>query len=225
MKRASQLLTDEEKKAVQDAVAEAERGTSGEVVPVVATRSGRYDRGEDLFGVVLGLAAVTVGWLVGQDAIPPGDWGERWEVVLGLVAVLVLFVGGFTAGAALATRFPELALLFVGKKEMLAEVQRAGAAAFYRFRVRRTAGGTGILIYVSLLERMVWVFGDAAIAERHDQSRWEELKDTVIAGIRQGRAAEGLCAAIARCGEILAEYFPIQPGDVNELTNELRVVD
>ena len=43
MQRASDLFTEEQRKQVEKAVVEAEAKTSCEVVPVVATASGRYD--------------------------------------------------------------------------------------------------------------------------------------------------------------------------------------
>jgi putative membrane protein len=72
---------------------------------------------------------------------------------------------------------------------------------------------------------MVWVVGDQAIAEKLDQSHWDGVKDLVIDGLRKNTPAEGLCAAIKRCGELLAQHFPIAPDDVNELSNDLRLID
>ena len=43
--------------------------------------------------------------------------------------------------------------------------------------------------------------------------------------MKSGRAAEGLVQAIRKSGELLAGHFPIQPGDVNELSNELVLLD
>ena len=58
MKLASQIFNDQERKRVDDAVAQAEKRTSAEIVPVVATSSGRYDRAEDIVGLFVGLIVV-----------------------------------------------------------------------------------------------------------------------------------------------------------------------
>jgi putative membrane protein len=105
------------------------------------------------------------------------------------------------------------------------EVQRAAWQAFGNFRVGRTAGGTGILLYVSLFEQMVCVLGDDPIAAKLDQKTWDEIRDTIIEGIRGRQAAGAFCQAIARCGELLSQHFPYRMGDVNELSDELRVID
>jgi putative membrane protein len=128
-------------------------------------------------------------------------------------------------GTAAATFLPTLALPFVTEKEMRGEVERSAAEAFHRFRLRKTAAGTGILLYVSLYERRVRVLGDDAIAEKIDQKDWETVRDLIVDGIRANRASEGICRAISKCGELLSRHFPIQPGDANEIRNELQIID
>ena len=97
--------------------------------------------------------------------------------------------------------------------------------AFGSFRVRRTAAGTGILLYVSLFERTVCVLGDDAIAARLEQKDWSEVRDIILKGLGSGRAADALCEAIARCGDLLSRHFPYRAGDVNEIGDELRLVN
>jgi len=119
----------------------------------------------------------------------------------------------------------ELAAAMEVEAEMRAEVERSAAAAFQRLRVRRTAGGTGVLLYVSLYERMVHVLGDHAVAEKLEQSDWNDVCGLVVDGLKQGRGAEGLIAAVRRCGDLLAAHFPAERGDRNEITDELRFLD
>lgn len=226
MKRASQFFNKEDLRKIADAVEDAERRTSGEIVPAVAGVSGRYDRAEDLFGMVLALVVLTLSWLWVQEIQPvEGDWEMGQTLVLGLVPILFIVLAGFLIGAVAATRIPVLRLPFISKKEMLQEVERGAAEAFHRFRVRRTAEASGILIYVSLYEHMVRVIGDDAINEKLGQSDWDGVRDLVIDGIRSGQPADGLVRAIRKCGELLSEHFPVRPGDVNELHNELRIID
>lgn len=226
MKMASKFFSEEERKAISSAVAEAERRTSGEIVPVVATVSGHYDRAEDLFGVLTALLALALSWIFFQEIQPvKGDWASGQTFPLGLVSLLLIVAAGFVLGTAAATYLPVLRLPLLPRQEMRREVERSAAEAFQRFRVRKTAAGTGILIYVSLHERMVQVLGDDAISARMNQRDWDAVRDLVIEGFRSGRAAEGLKQAILKCGELLSRYFPSQPGDVNEVTNELRIID
>jgi hypothetical protein len=50
-------------------------------------------------------------------------------------------------------------------------------------------------------------------------------KAVMLSGIRQGKAGDALCAAVGQDGELLAQHFPVMPGDSNELSNELRFLD
>jgi putative membrane protein len=226
MKRASKFFTPEEQDKINQAVVEAEKRTSGEIVPVVATASGRYDRAEDVAGLLLGLAVLTATWLWFQRVVPvQGDWEQGQRLTLGLPWILLIVAVSFVVGATLASRIGWLRRLLVSNREMREEVQRAAWQAFGNFRVGRTAAGTGILLYVSLFEQMVCVLGDDPIAARLDQKTWDEIRDTITEGIRGRQAAGAFCQAIARCGELLSQHFPYRMGDVNELSDELRVID
>ena len=50
MQRAANFFNAEQRQQITRAVAQAESGTSCEIVPVVATVSGRYARPEDMVG-------------------------------------------------------------------------------------------------------------------------------------------------------------------------------
>ena len=223
--KASALFSDADRQAVSEAITEAERHTSGEIVPVVATVSGRYDRAEDLFGVVVALVAVTIAWLVFQDVTVDGQWQSGPVPALGLLPTLVIILVGFVAGAAVATKVPVIRLPFISKTEMTEEVERRAAESFQRLRVRATSGGTGVLIYVSLYERMVRVLGDEVIMGKLDQAQWDEMRDLLLAGLAGGKPADGFVAAIKKCGDLLAEHFPAEAGGENQLRNELHVID
>ncbi len=224
MKSASALFSDQDRQAVAAAVAEAERSTAGEIVPVVASVSGRYDRAEDLFGLLVGLVALVVVWTLFQGTTQ-ADWIGEGIPTLGLLTVVLVVAVGFVGGAALATRVPLLRLLFIPRSEMLDEVERRALEAFQRRRVRATAGATGVLIYVSLYERMVRVVGDDAIAAKVTQQDWDTICALVVDGMKSGDPTKALVQAVRKTGELLTRHFPIQPGDRNELPNELTLID
>jgi len=226
MQRARNLLTPEEREKINQAVAEAEKQTAGEIIPVLATASGRYDRAEDLAGFLIALGTLTASWLAFQRVVPlGGDWADGFWLTLRLRWVLLILIGGFILGTALASRVGWMRRLLVRQREMREEVERAAWETYSRMRVGRTAGGTGILLYVSLFERMVCVLGDEPIAQKLGQEAWDEVRDLILTAIREKRPADGFCRAIRRCGELLGQHFPLPPGDVNELPNELRILD
>ncbi len=227
MQRASTCLTPEQRAEVERAIADAERSTSAEIVVVLATRSGRYDRAEDIVGVLLGLVAVSIAWLVWQrPVVEAGEWGTSGSLAFGLLPLLAMFVIWTIAGAALATWFPALARPFVSRAHLEAEVRRRGVEAFHLLRVYHTSDRTGLLIFVSLVERMAWVVGDDVIKAKVPESTWTEACSAVTAAFRACRPAEGFVKAVSLCGAALAAHFPPVPGQpTDELANTVHVMD
>jgi len=223
MQKASALFSTQDRDAIAKAIGDAEQATAGEIVPVVATASGRYDRAEDLFGVLTATVALAIAWWLWPAS--QAQWSSEVSSGPGLVAALVIVWLGFLLGATLATRLPVLRLPFVSKNEMRDEVERRALECFQRFRLRATKGGTGILIYVSLHERMVRVVGDDGIASKLSQSDWDGIRDGLIRDLAAQRPTQGLVTAIQASGALLAQHFPIQADDQNELGNELHLID
>jgi len=225
---ASQVFSGEDRAAVSAAVAEAEKRTAGEIVPVVATASDRYERAEDTFGLWMAVVAVTAAWIFLQGLRPvAGEWASetRWEISLGLLPLLALFVGMWIAGVILASRVPLLKRFAVTRSAQRRAVEEAAERAFEGCHARRTKGATGIVLYISLFERMVTVQADRAVAEKVDPSEWKAVCDGLVRAMREGKRREGLVEAVRKCGDLLAKHLPVQPGDVNELPNELRLLD
>ncbi len=225
MKLASQLFTETIRQQVAEAVATAEEKTSGEIVPVVATSSGRYDRPEDIVGLITGLSLSGLAWCVDFGALFGAGWEGGEHAGPCWVTVAVLMVVGFVVGAITASHVAPLRRFFTPREEMRQEVMARAAEAFQTNRLRATKDATGVLIYVSLYERMVRVLGDDAIAAKVSQPQWDDICNAVIQGMAHGRPGGGLVEAIGKAGELLGEHFPRAEDDVDELTNELRLID
>ena len=97
---ASQLFNDADRQRVNESVRLGESRTSAEIVPVVATTSGRYDRAEDLAGLWLGvllMIPVVIFWPAPYQT-ESGSWGGSSPVWF-IIRLIVAVVTGFTAGA------------------------------------------------------------------------------------------------------------------------------
>ena len=225
MRQASTRFSDEQRKRIAQAVAQAESTTSAEIVPVVATASGRYDRPEDIAGLWLGMIGLVVAWwLMPATAIESGSWGgmPEWGRLLLMVIVAV---AGFVVGAAIASRVAWLRLLFTPRRQMRDEVSARARAVFFDQRVHRTAGGTGLLVYVSLYERVAAVLADQSVVDKLGQAALDELCATLTGRLREVHPADALCSIIGVAGERLAPVLPRAEGDINELPNALVVLD
>jgi putative membrane protein len=90
--------------------------------------------------------------------------------------------------------------------------------------VYSTRDRTGILIFLSLLERRVIVLCDEGIKAKVKQEAWDSIVATIVDGIKAGRPSEGLLKAIAACGSLLeSENVTKRPDDTSELSDSIHI--
>ena len=225
MQRASEFLDEEQRKQIEKAVGEAEAMTSCEIVPVVATASGRYDRAEDMVGLWLAvLAAVIVWWLFPRQPTESGSWGGTLFGT-GLFTMIAAVLLAFMAGAIAASRLGSLRRLFTPRNQMFDEVSARAREVFFDQRVHHTSGASGVLIYVSLFEHMAVVLGDQTVLEKLGQEALDGLCQQLTQGLHRGEAADAICSAITATGKQFSELMPCAEEDVNELQDTLILID
>ena len=200
---------------IREAVQRAERRTRGEIVPMVVPVSARYRDASYLAGLVVAL--VTLAVLMSLDY----GWGlwrwtghhPGWMIVGALTAyALGSFIG----------RFPRIIHLLISDERMAMKVRLRAERAFYEQGLHKTKEGTGILIFLSVLERRAQILADRAIDARVPPGTWDLLVRNLVQGIRADHPTKALCDAIAQCGDLLAIHFPAHGGDnPNELPDEL----
>lgn len=225
MKNSKTLLSESEITEIESAIKKVEIKTSAEIVPVIATSSGQYQRAEDLFAMVFAFLLLSSVWLwIGVKGLPV-DWSDEIITSLNLPTVLIILFVSFIVGVRLANFFPELILPFITKKEIKNNVEYKAREVFQRLSIRNTKYANGILIYVSLFERQVKVLGDHTVNEKIPDVEWEVLSDTVAEGFRKNAPAKAMREGILYCGRILEESLLIKSGDVNELQDKLHLID
>lgn len=209
--RPSKLLSQADRERIEAAVRAAEAGTSGEIVVQVVRRSDGFAAAPwrlSAFAAALALLAA--------------EWTAPWSPLLalfGLRALAVVLVHG-------ACALDPIRRLGVREPELEQAAQRSALAAFHRHVARRTAGQTGILIYLTLFEHRVVVLGDAAIDRALAPGEsWQGVVDDVLDGLRRGRAADGLVQGIERCGAMLAHPLPRAADDRDEIPHGLILSD
>ncbi|MBX7258703.1 MAG: hypothetical protein K1Y02_20245 [Candidatus Hydrogenedentes bacterium] len=224
MQRASRFFTDDQRKAIEQAVAEAESKTSAEIVPALTTASGRYDRAEDIIGLCFGVIALAIAWLSLRNAPAETDWGIAWGryELPALIAALAL---GWFLGVVVAMRIAWLRRLFTPRGQMRAEVNLGARQMFFDWRVHRTATGAGVLVYISLYERMTVVLADETALGALGQQRIDQLCAELTPILRSSEPAAGLCRFLNQLGDELGAKLPRAANDANELPNGLVLID
>ncbi|CAN5558175.1 hypothetical protein BH23BAC4_BH23BAC4_13740 [soil metagenome] len=204
---------------IHDAVAHAETQSSGEIIPYLVERSGRYEIAywrAGVFGAAIGLLLVVLAQRLGL-----GGWEAAWLYTAGGLSIAII-VGACVALGATAL-LPGLQRFLAGGDRMAERVHKRAAMAFISEEVFATTHRTGILILVSLFEHRIEVLGDTGISSRVDPDQWADVVEAIRDGIRKGELGKGLAEGVRRCGELLknADLPEGQTGDV-VLENRLR---
>jgi putative membrane protein len=162
-----------------------------------------------------------IGGLAGQFTAVAIAGAFHWPILSSMAALVV--GAGFAAGVAGARLLPGLRRVFIGRQTAETEVYQRALQAFFENGLTETRDRTGVLIFVSLLERRVRVIADAGIDKRVPKGTWDQVVNLVLSGVRSDDLAGGLAAAVDRCGDILSEHFPKREFDYNELPDDVRM--
>jgi putative membrane protein len=208
--KVERFFTPREKEEISQAIKSVEKRTIGEVAVILVDQSDPYPEGEFLGGILIGglLAFVVDLWFF---------HGQIWYLIpLHFLFALPLYL--------LFQKIPVLKTPFLGGRRKEAAVRKRALEAFYEKGLYRTHLSTGVLFFLSLLERKVWVLADKGIYEKIKQETLNRFAGQVSAGVRERQAGQALVQAIQGVGNLLAEHFPIAPGDRDELPNEVMTL-
>jgi putative membrane protein len=209
------VFSDAEMAAVRAAVTEAEKRTSGEIVPYVVPASDAYPNA--LWkGATLGALA---GPLLALALHRLWDlWGTHLELWVTAPAA-----AGAAIGFLLAAFVPPVKRWLAGDEMLELRTRQRAEMAFLEEEVFRTRERTGILLFLSLFEHRVVVLADGGIHTLVEPGQWDGIAARIAAGIRAGRGGEALLEAIQSCGALLERHgVARRADDVNELPDELR---
>lgn len=209
--RMERFICKADRDKIEACAREAEKGTSGEIVVMVVPRSHRYPMA-DLLGATAFSLPIAI-------ALTPELGGLLWAGHWNLWIFLVVLIPLFLAFQQVVKRLQVLQRWFISGKEMEDEVREAAHVQFFRKGLYRTREETGVLIYVSVFERRVWVLGDRGINAAIPEGHWQGAVSMIVQAIKDRRPTEGICQAVGTVSKILQEKFPIRPDDRNELQN------
>ena len=200
------MLTQDERDKIAAAVAEVEKHTASELVTAVYSKSDSY--ASFRVGCAFGLALLLVGVAhLMQPSIPVME-------LLGTQMLIALAAYGITG-------LPAVLRIIVPRWAKEQAVHRKVRQLFLDLGVTETRDRSGVLIYLSELERRVEILGDRGIHEHLGKAAWQALVSELVVAIRGGSAADGLLRIIEQLGVELSRKFPIREGDTNELPNEV----
>jgi len=203
--KADSFFTEEEKEQIKVATIGVEARTIGEIATVVIDQSSEYKESEFIGGVFIGGFVSLIITVIFFHA-------SIWAFIP--FAFLLFFPARL-----LFQSVPVLKTAFIGRRRKEKAVKERALRTFYERGLYQTKKHTGVLFFLSLLERKVWVLADKGIHGKVQQQSLNKFARMVSKGIQESRTADALCEAITGMGELLWEHYPITDADTDELPN------
>lgn len=210
-------LSGEEKQRIAGAVQEAEASTAGEIVTAVIPESSDYSARELLFAVAAGVVTQIILILLNSPITRLLD-GLLWiesPILIPLSSLTVSLLTG--SGAYALAQLPAVDRVIAGRRAMREAVRRRALRYFVESAAYDTEGRTGVLIFISLLERRVELIADRGINAAVEAGVWDAVVAELIGGIREKRIGDAVEKAVRAVGGVLAEHVPRSADDVNEI--------
>jgi putative membrane protein len=218
-------LTDSDRQKIAAAIAAAEANSNGEIVAVATPISDPYhDVGLHWALIPLFAVLAWAAWrptaLIWWYNFLFGGW-QPDPTLSQLLTLLMVFAALKFTVALLIMKWTPLRLALTPGATKHRRVRRRAISIFKAAAERRTAGRTGILIYLSMAERRAEIIGDEAITKVTTPETWGEAMAALLVDVKEGRVADGIVAAVERVGAVLAEHFPRSADDINEIPDKL----
>jgi putative membrane protein len=201
------FLTNQSKAALAEAVRAVESCSSAELVVAVRPRSGSYLHADLIWGILAALVALAVllysRWTFGLI------WFLIDPVVVGVLAALA------------ASRISLLRRTLTRWAKRRERVETAARSTFVERRIHTTSGQTGILLYISVLEREAAVVVDAGVEALAATEAWGKAIGEIEEAVRRGADGAAVAEKIRGLAALLSPALERSAADVDELPNEV----
>lgn len=212
------VFNDQQKQNVEQSIKNLELESSGEIVVYFARKSDSYQQGSWKLAAILGLLGLIAVISLSYLWMLPAAFSNLNIAVSMFILILV--------GPVITYFFPSVRLAFVPLNVMDHRVVTKARDIFLQEEIFNTVDRTGMLIYVSELEKRVQVLGDKGISSVIQQDDWNKVLSMVTNGIKKGDPSDGLVSAINECKHLLlANGFIVRVDDTNELSDEMIIED
>ena len=202
------LLTQEQKRQVEEAVTRAEQRTDAEIVTVLAPRADDYSYIPLLWASLIALVVPALVHFLNSN--------------MTIYTLLMLQWAAFVF-LSLVFRIPVLTTFLIPARVRHWSASNLARRQFLEQKLHHTQGRTGVLIFVSEAERYVEILVDEGISQRLDNSDWGTIVSDFVRRVALGHTAEGFIACIDASAELLEKHVP-KTQSRNQLPNRLVVL-
>ncbi len=220
-------FSEEDLKKIRESVKEAESTTSGEIKVAFIKESYDYAKYEILFALLAGIIYLIAIFLF-QNQVEILIKNMSWDYSPGYLTVF-FGISPFVVMTIfyLIANIPVIDKLIIPGSIQKKKVNERAVRYFIESGVHTTRDRTGILIFLSFLEKRVELLADSGINSRIPQEKWDGIVAHIIEGIRSGNTVKNLTESVLECGKLLSESdnFPIKPDDTNELKDDVSILE
>ena len=218
-------LNDSDFETIKQAVAAAESKTTGEIALAVTAESGKYSFWELLWAN--GLAVILLAIMIPFSAsITSLFQNFYWDLVPAWIVPCVFVAAAFlivVLGFYLCN-IPAIDRKIIPESEKAKTVTARAMQYFAESGIYETAEHSGILVFVSFMEREVRIIADSGISEKISQDLWNLIADEICENLKKGENLKAFTGAVEKCGALLAENFPNHEENPNELPDGLVII-
>jgi putative membrane protein len=207
--KVSKLVPDAFRRKLEDEIALIEKESSVEIVPVFLKASSSYVGFRRFYSLILFILLLLVERLF---HLAPASILLEWGIPL-LFSMGAFFYWEY---------YPEHLVPLVPQGQRWAKVQRRAREAFFEHEVFNTRARSGILIYVSFLEKSVLLLADKGFQAHIPEKVWMELSEQLAADFDAENPGHSFLRALDSFRGKFAQSFPRSENDRNELHDKLR---
>ena len=218
-------LSEEDFETIKNNVAKTELKTTGEIAVAVTAESANYSFWELLAANIVA-AVVLIVLLPFSDKILELYKLLYWQNEPSWILPMFYIVSCFSTVVIsfYLANIPAIDRLVIPLSVRKSCVTNRALRYFTESGVYDTKEHSGILIFVSYMERQVRIIADRGISQKISQDMWNLIADELAENLRNGNALLAFNNAILKCGELLVENFPSDKENPNELSDGLVIL-
>ena len=189
-------------------ITELEQASQIEVVVMIKKQSANYEDMPWCLGGLLSLLSLGILYFSDTD-------------IEGHIVLLTTF-DSFGLGVLLGF-IPLIRCLLITKKRKQRNVEIMARALFQKGGLHHTGTKVGTLIYVSVLEQLIYIVADRGAEMAIPAAEWQQINNDLAKVFKDKNPPQALLTELARCKNIFHRYIPALENKTNELPNDLQV--
>jgi putative membrane protein len=194
---------------IQEAIAELENNSLAEAVVIAKARSSKYSSTPIWWGVVFSFLVFT--------------FMTFTHLVVDYDVFYSATVLAFIVGMILPLVIKPLMMLFLSKSKQNRQVEIMARGLFQKAGIRHTQDEIGILFYISVLEKQVFILPDRGAESEIPIEEWEKMQANFNSIFEAEDPAQQFITELRSAIPTFKAYIPPVENDINELPDDLEV--